>query len=798
MSSNTSPAGTQHQGEASQGETTVLSTPYGQPEGVRRQSVFQAAAKATAPQAHSANTASSGTSAEQSSTEEIEAITPAATSEPGSGSEPDDQSTIEGASGTESTVSTGDSATAVPVTNAFPALTSTAAEPSSTEPRRRRRWPLGVAAAALLLLGVAGAGGYAYAAHYDGRAVPGTTVAGTDVSGKSRQEVVAAIEERAKSTKVDISGDVTASASLADLGTTVDAQATADAVMARGDTLGEKFRALVSQGKSEVPVVSTTDKTKVSSYATSLIPEDRAKARNATVVLGEDGTTFTTTSSANGSSLDANTLAQAAQKAATSLDSSSISLTITDAAPKVSDSDAQKVADKANGWVSQDVTITMGEDSYTAENTDKASWITITNSTESAPTIAVDSSKVSQWVKAKAEEASSEPVTGERNVNASGQVVSTPTEAKDGKTVNNADAVATSITQSLGSNKAYSGSFEATTVKAEWKDRTIANGAEKLPYQAAPGEKWVDLNLSNKTVTAYEGATVVHGPVSIVDGAAETPTVTGTYKVYLQYESQTMRGENADGSPYVAEDVPWVSYFYSGYAFHGAGWRSSFGYSGSHGCVNMPVPEAQLIYNWVDTNTVVHSHYWAGISASNSRVANGAGHLLTRRCPAPFVRPQETVRGPPSRSATKPSSSRIVSPSSRALVSLEPALSPTTTKLVFFETLPEALPPRETMASLALSRVNPSREPVTTTVRPSRVRAGSSCSSESSSRVRTPAASQRLRISRCQSTSRHLAQDSAMVGPTPSTSASSAMSAWHRASRDLKRAASARAAVGPT
>ena len=605
MSSNTSPTGAQHQGEASQSETTVLSTPYGQPEGVRRQSVFQAAARAAAPHAHSAGTAAGVMSAEQSSTEEIEAVAPAAASEPVSSSEP----TRKDASGAGGAAGNDRPAAVAPVPSSFPAVTPPDAESSREEPRRRRRWPLGVAAAALLLLGVVGAGGYAYAAHYDGQAVPGTTVAGTDVSGKSRQEIVATIEERAKNTKVGISGDVTASASLTDLGTTVDAQATADAVMARGDTLGEKLRALVSQGKSEVPVVSTTDKTKVSSYATSLIPEDRAKARNATVVLGEDGATFTTTSSAKGSSLDANTLAQAAQKAATSLDSSSISLTITDAAPKVSDSDAQKVADKANGWVSQDVTITMGEDSYTAENTDKASWIKITNSTESAPTIAVDSSKVSQWVKSQAEEASSEPVTGERNVNASGQVVSTPTEAKDGKTVNNADAVTTAITQSLGSNKAYSGSFEATTVKAEWKERTIANGAEKLPYQAAPGEKWVDLNLSNKTVTAYEGATVVHGPVSIVDGAAETPTVTGTYKVYLQYESQTMRGENADGSPYVAEDVPWVSYFYSGYAFHGAGWRSSFGYSGSHGCVNMPVPEAQWIYNWVDTNTVVHSHY---------------------------------------------------------------------------------------------------------------------------------------------------------------------------------------------
>ena len=627
MSSNTSPTGVQHQGEASQSETPVLSTPYGQSEGVRRQSVFQAAANAAAPHARSANAVSSGTKEEQGSTEEIEAVVPTPTSEPGAGSEPGDQPSTEGASGAESIVSAASTGGTDTIGNAdstgsgghptaaglapssFPAATYPDAESTLDEPRRRRRWPLGVAAAALLLLGVVGAGGYAYAAHYDGRAVPGTTVAGTDVSGKSRQEIVATIEERAKNTKVGISGDVTASASLTDLGTTVDAQATADAVMARGDTLGEKLRALVSPGKSEVPVVSTTDKTKVSGYATSLIPEDRAKARNATVILSEDGTTFTTTSSAKGSSLDANALAQAAQKAATSLDSSSISLKITDAAPKVSDSDAQKVADKANSWVSQDVTITMGEDSYTAENTDKASWIKITNSTESAPTIAVDSSKVSQWVKSQAEEASSEPVTGERNVNASGQVVSTPTEAKDGKTVNNADAVTTAITQSLGSNKAYSGSFEATTVKAEWKERTIANGAEKLPYQAAPGEKWVDLNLSNKTVTAYEGATVVHGPVSIVDGGAATPTVTGTYKVYLQYQSQTMRGLEPNGDEYVAENVPWVSYFYEGYAFHGAGWRSSFGYSGSHGCVNMPVPEAQWIYNWVDTNTVVQSHY---------------------------------------------------------------------------------------------------------------------------------------------------------------------------------------------
>ena len=615
MSSNTSPTGAEHQGEASSSKNPVLSTPYEEPAGVRRQSVFHAAANNTAPHERSTSTDSDDMNEDMGSTEEIEVVAPSTVTTPGTDNELQHQPAPESSTGTEGPAATddADSDSAAFAGPAAPAVSAFAVPPHSDEesyldePRRRRRWPLGVAAAALLLLGVVGAGGYAYASHYDGRAVPGTTVAGTDVSGKSREQVVAAIENRAKSAKVDISGDVTASASLADLGTTVDAQATADAVMARGDSLGEKLQALVSKG--EVPVVTTTNTTTVSSYATSLIPEDRAKARNATVVLSEDGTTFSITSASNGASLDVNALEQAAQKAATSLGSSSVSLTMTDAAPKVSDDEAQKVADKANNWVSQDVTITLDEDSYTAENTDKASWIKVTNSAESAPTIAVDSAKVSQWVQAQAEEAKVEPVTGQRNVNASGKVVSTPTEAKDGKTVNNADTVAKSITESFGSDKAYTGTFETTAVKAEWKERTIAAGAENLPYQAAPGEKWVDLNLSNKTVTAYEGATVVHGPVSIVDGAAETPTVTGTYKVYLQYESQTMRGENADGSPYVAEDVPWVSYFHSGYAFHGAGWRSSFGYSGSHGCVNMPVSEAQWIYNWVDTNTVVQSHY---------------------------------------------------------------------------------------------------------------------------------------------------------------------------------------------
>jgi hypothetical protein len=133
---------------------------------------------------------------------------------------------------------------------------------------------------------------------------------------------------------------------------------------------------------------------------------------------------------------------------------------------------------------------------------------------------------------------------------------------------------------------------------------------EEVPALApagGSGERWIDVNLSTYTLTAFEGGTPVYSS-PIVDGAPGTPTVRGTFYIYWKLESQTMRGPNADGSEYVTEDVPWVMYFYADFALHGAYWRSSFGYSGSHGCVNMPVGDAAWLYGWAGYGTRVEVH----------------------------------------------------------------------------------------------------------------------------------------------------------------------------------------------
>ncbi|WP_268829541.1 L,D-transpeptidase [Corynebacterium belfantii] len=133
-----------------------------------------------------------------------------------------------------------------------------------------------------------------------------------------------------------------------------------------------------------------------------------------------------------------------------------------------------------------------------------------------------------------------------------------------------------------------------------------------MPYPAAPGEKWIDINLTTAQMTCYEGTEVVRGPIPIVPGKPSSPTVDGHFNVYLQYESQTMRGLNDDGSRYVEPDVPWVSYFHGSYSIHAAPGQRTFGWTGpggSHGCVNTPTSDAEWIYHWAGLGTSVMSHY---------------------------------------------------------------------------------------------------------------------------------------------------------------------------------------------
>lgn len=135
----------------------------------------------------------------------------------------------------------------------------------------------------------------------------------------------------------------------------------------------------------------------------------------------------------------------------------------------------------------------------------------------------------------------------------------------------------------------------------------LFDGGELSRPLVGPSEKWIDVNLTEQILRAYEGETLVF-ETYISSGLPQYATVTGQFRIYYRLESQTMDGRRL-GFDYVTENVPYVQYFYGDFALHGAWWHNNFGQQMSHGCVNLSVPDSEWLYEWAGMGTLVNVHY---------------------------------------------------------------------------------------------------------------------------------------------------------------------------------------------
>jgi lipoprotein-anchoring transpeptidase ErfK/SrfK len=117
------------------------------------------------------------------------------------------------------------------------------------------------------------------------------------------------------------------------------------------------------------------------------------------------------------------------------------------------------------------------------------------------------------------------------------------------------------------------------------------------------GERWIDVDLTNQAVYAYEGNTVVNSFI-VSTGTWIHPTVTGQYKIYVKIRSGNMHGPG-----YFLPAVPYIMYFYKGYGLHGTYWHNNFGTPMSHGCINLRTDDAAWLFNWASVGTLVNVHY---------------------------------------------------------------------------------------------------------------------------------------------------------------------------------------------
>jgi Bacterial Ig-like domain/L,D-transpeptidase catalytic domain len=86
-------------------------------------------------------------------------------------------------------------------------------------------------------------------------------------------------------------------------------------------------------------------------------------------------------------------------------------------------------------------------------------------------------------------------------------------------------------------------------------------------------------------------------------GIPVSPTVDGTFPVFLRLPFQIMQGTNPGGSSY-ADPVWWVSYFNGGDAVHYFP-RGSYGWPQSLGCVELPWNDAKAAYPYLTYGSLV-------------------------------------------------------------------------------------------------------------------------------------------------------------------------------------------------
>ncbi len=126
---------------------------------------------------------------------------------------------------------------------------------------------------------------------------------------------------------------------------------------------------------------------------------------------------------------------------------------------------------------------------------------------------------------------------------------------------------------------------------------------------------WIDANLTQQIITAYNGSTPVFWAV-MSSGAPGWETEAGVHQVLRRVPNETMTSASLSVAVEVPYDLPnvlYTQYFTSyGEAIHDNYWKgadSPFGVPTSHGCIGLPETQARQFWDWAQVGTIVNIHY---------------------------------------------------------------------------------------------------------------------------------------------------------------------------------------------
>jgi hypothetical protein len=146
--------------------------------------------------------------------------------------------------------------------------------------------------------------------------------------------------------------------------------------------------------------------------------------------------------------------------------------------------------------------------------------------------------------------------------------------------------------------------------------RNVGRNAPVLPTPLPPGApetgRWIDVNLTQQLMMAYEGRTLVRTCL-VTTGMAGWETPPGSFAISVRVANETMESGSIGADHfYKLEDVLFTQYFTDeGHAIHFAWWRTpeTIGRPGSHGCLNLLLDDARFFWDWATWGTPIITHY---------------------------------------------------------------------------------------------------------------------------------------------------------------------------------------------
>jgi hypothetical protein len=462
-------------------------------------------------------------------------------------------------------------------------------------------WGLALGLVAALVVGFA----LVRASQYGSVAKPGLLIGAVEVGGFGVADLSRTIAEVAAEAQVEVGfGDVSHTAGLAQLGVTVDLPATLAAVLA-SDPGAAGLRP--SLGQSVVPLKLKIDQAIMGQWVGGYQSGYAEPPRDASIRFDVQSSQFIVVPSQAGQVFDLAPLERAlAQVAARPDQLAHCDLRLVPAAPAIADAAALTAADSANSRLRLTINLTDGAESiYQVTDSDIAEWTVVRpNPQLGLIELSYDPGLVAASLPDRLRPKVDTAAVPRRVVtDQAGQIIAAPQDGQDGRSLGDltqtAQAIATGLERGL-----------SLDTPAPIQRQAFDTVTTQLSGPPPTSGKWIDVDLSTQTTSLFVGRELVASYV-VSSGLPETPTLTGSFRVYTHVRSQTMSGgSEADGTFYSIPNVTWVTYYDGNYGFHTAYWldESQIGQPQSHGCLNMREAEAKFLYDWAPNGTTVVVH----------------------------------------------------------------------------------------------------------------------------------------------------------------------------------------------